>query len=199
MGARAIRLAALASFVPCILVAALWIRSFWRCDQLNCFTANFGVVFKTGDGIFAVMFGPQYKGPGALHVAAPCLDYRNYSRNYGGGLPAEMEIAEYRRFRQIGFAFDPNHVQAFLGPPKWFFLRGTVFTFPDGFSWPFLASLPLLLDGGGTWPVIGLGAGGHRACVPLVVTTSAQHPADVRNVERRSPNLCNSSGRSRVI
>jgi hypothetical protein len=52
------------SLLLCVAGAALWVRSYWRYDQVNWFGADNGLNLSSGDGICAVMFGPHYKGPG---------------------------------------------------------------------------------------------------------------------------------------
>jgi hypothetical protein len=108
---RLVTLAAVASLLLCIATVALWVRSYWRYDHLSCFAVDGHCVLVSGDGRLGIMFGPNYKGPNAMR-ADPEFRYWNYAPPEGG-LPGQMEIAAYRSWRRIGFAYDPNRLEAY--------------------------------------------------------------------------------------
>jgi len=122
-----------------VAVAGLWVRSYWRYDQVNWFGVDNSGCLSSGDGVLAVMVGPNYKGPGAL-APTPGLRYRNYAALGRNGLPGQMEIASHRRLRRLGLAYDRNRlVVSGAGPPYYSSHR---FYVPHWLALLALAALP---------------------------------------------------------
>lgn len=105
------------SLALCLITAGLWVRSYWRYDQVNWFGPTWGLNGTSGGGIVAFMAGPVYRGPGAVTLA-PGWRYMSYPPPVGGGVWAQVRIARYARLSRLGIAYDPNRlVTAPRAPP----------------------------------------------------------------------------------
>jgi hypothetical protein len=117
MKRRLLNLLTAGSLLLCVAVCVLWVRSYWRYDQVNRFGADHVLELSSGDGVFAVMYGPTYKGPGAVQWPTSWR-YRNYKALGKNGLPGQMAIASHRRLHRLGLAYDANRlITPSLGPP----------------------------------------------------------------------------------
>jgi hypothetical protein len=139
MRRRLLNLLTALSLLLCVAVAALWVRSYWRYDQVNWFSADSGLCLASGDGILAVMFGPNYNGAGA--VAWPRgWRYRNYAALGAQGLPGQVQIASYHQLGRLGLAYDGNRlITPSEGPP--YFSSHRVY-FPHWLALIVLSAMP---------------------------------------------------------
>lgn len=91
-------------------VAALWVRGYWKYDQVNWFSIDNNASLASGDGVIAVIFGPNHKGTGA-DPWQPGWRYRNYKAiGSQWGLPGQVRNARYRRLQRLGIAYDPDRL-----------------------------------------------------------------------------------------
>jgi hypothetical protein len=136
------RLLNLLTALSLLLFAAavvLWVRSYWRYDQVNWFSADNGLCLASGDGVFAVMFGPNYKGPGAVQWP-PGWRYRNYAALGPDGLPGQIQIASHRRLKRLNLAYDANRLVAAGEGPAYY--SSHRFYFPHWLALLILAAVP---------------------------------------------------------
>jgi len=98
----------------------LWIRGHWQCDQVNWNNENNGVCFASANSVMAVMFGPNYKGADAMPPFDSGWRYRHYPAraNDQDSVRCQIPAAVYHRLGWLGFAYDPNQLQTYNGPPK---------------------------------------------------------------------------------
>jgi hypothetical protein len=124
----------------------LWIRGNWQADSVQWFSDNYGVTFSSANSVAMVTFGPRYKGTDALPPPEKGLRYMHSpARNEGQDqVRVQIPIAEYHRLGWLGFAYDPNHLQAYQGPPKVVWYSAHRFYFPHWSAAAVTAILPII-------------------------------------------------------
>jgi hypothetical protein len=136
MRRRLFNLAAGLSLAVFAATVILWIRGNSHCDQVNLFSESHGLCVASANSVIAVMFGPNYKGIDAMPPFDHGWRYQHYSaqtngrKQYRGQIP----LAKYRRLGWLGFAYDPNQLVTYGGPPKMVYYSSHRFYFRIGRS-----------------------------------------------------------------
>jgi hypothetical protein len=146
MRRKLFNIAAGASLALFAASAALWVRGHWQCDQVNWFSEKYGVNLSSANSVFAVMFGPNYKGPNAMGPFQNGWRYKHYPAQNAGQemVRCQIPIAKYRRWGWLGFAYDPNTLVTDNGPPKIVYYSSHRFYFPHWSVVVIAAILPVL-------------------------------------------------------
>jgi hypothetical protein len=116
---RLFNVLAAGSLVLCVATLSLWVRGNWQCDHVRWFSANYGVSFASANSVMMLTIGPNYKGTDALPLESGWR-YTHYSAHDAGQqmVRCQIPIAEYHRLGWLGFAYDPNRLETYHGPPK---------------------------------------------------------------------------------
>ena len=129
-----------------VAVCVLWGRGYWRYDQFNWNGERHHAALASGDGVIALMFGPQYTGVDAYPPFDWTWRYINYPSppEADQGFWAQIGFARYRRLGRIGFAYDPNRREVDRGPPQKAYYSSHRVYFPHWAAAALCGILPLM-------------------------------------------------------
>jgi hypothetical protein len=93
-----------------VAAALLWVRSYWKMDQIGCYGPARSVVCCSWGGVLEFTIAPTYIGsrPYSPPPKATQWSYMTERLSDFGG-PA-FKIARYRQLAWLGFAYSPNYL-----------------------------------------------------------------------------------------
>jgi hypothetical protein len=123
---------AVVSLLLCVATVAFWIRGQWQCDQVNWFSDNYCANFSSANSVIVMMIGPNYRGPYAMPPIGNGWRYMHYPAQTSGQevVRCQIPLAKYHRWGWLGFAYDPNSLVTYNGPPKSIYYSSDRIYFP---------------------------------------------------------------------